>query len=964
MAVTYNHITGVGDSFIVKPGVPLVGVDLVFDFVDDVEGVTSERFFVKEFRYSNDGITYTDWEIITPGNLQKINIFNKQIFDIEYRYTRAGSDNTGVLIFNSCSLKIIYTPVENPNSYNDSFFSDFFDFSDPDVLKWAINVLGKVYEKGIVPDFIERTDDYKTFFSIITHWFAIIVNYARLYNKIEDKYELLYDFLRQRGIILKNSHEKDELYQFMNKIFNIYLLRGTKLSKNEEVNRLINYSEGGIFISALLEDWRRGWNINNSSPLYRGLCGTLNTSIGFESVYGVKELDKYPIPQESEPFCKITYIGYFQVIHIDSPPIYHGISASKTHALPIDPRITWEVEAIVQSVGLNNDPSFLRFGCKMYNSDLEEVDTFSIETGIADNSEGNFVDDAVLVRGQKTVIRGIIYKFDEGLMSSENSKLNIGQGKNLKSSISAKFLSVTLKFKGETRGLLIYSLKIRPAALKAPIGFISIVNPIVSWIETKNLNLNKIQVLKEIIEKFIPYNSNFLPIWIDEISESEFIPLTIVQIIKNNISCNLINDGSITIQVSGGKPPYMYSLNDLPYQSSNYFDGLSDGNYVPKVKDSDGVVAIGTDVIISRPSIISINEINIVDVSMYNGNDGSITVIASGGTQPLIYSIKKDDNQWSQYQPINVFTGLSEGIYKVRVSDVKNCPPVESDNIIITQPQEFKIVNVISTDTTCSYLNNGTITIETINGIPPIEYKLNENGSWQSSNVFTGLSAGTYKPFAKDSSGYQIQGISKVINKPPELMIISASVHPDNRGFDVEVFGGTGPNIYVSYKKDNGLWSSWVKAINMVASFNNLSPGTYYFRAHDSNGCSAYSSFSAVLPEVPANVNVRIVWNNSFYSRPSDGVGGVIEAKNSLDLIVASVDVPKYTKDSIFTITIPEPSKGYKLDFSKLKTYKFGIGSTEYSVSWGEGLNSSGPYSSNKITGLYYSEMEFLVYVA
>lgn len=842
MAVTYNYITEIGDSFIIKPGTPIVGVELVFDFVDNVEGVTANRFFNREFRYSNDGLTYTDWQAITPGNLQNINIFNNQIFDIEYRYTRAGSDPTGSLIFNSCSLRIIYTPIENPDSYDESFFADFFDFNDPDVLKWAINVLGKVYEKGIVPDFVERTEDYKIFFGIITHWFSIVVNYARLYRKIENRYDLLYEFLRQRGIVLSDSHTKEDMDVFMDEIFNIFLLRATKLKGNNEVHRLINHNENRVFISSLLEDNKRGWNVNSCSPLYKGIGRTLNTTIGFEDVYGIRELENYPIPSSDLVYCSIFFDGEVDVLRIHSPLQYRGIEANISHKMIIDPNITWEIEAIVKVVGASVDTPLVRFGCKMYDSDDGQVDTFSIDTGVADNSEGNFVEDAVLALDQKTVLRGIIYRFDEELMSSDDSKLNIGQGKNLRTSVAARSLSVTLKFKGVLRSLYIYDLKIRPATLKAPISFVSLINPIVCWLENKNTKLSKIQVLQEMIEKFTPYNSNFLPIWIDEIGETEFIPLTITQVVKENISCNALNDGTILIYVSGGKPPYEYSLNDLPYQFGNNFEGLSDGNYIPKVKDADGVVAIGTNVIISRPPIIVLDDVNPVDVSIYNGNDGSITVFASGGTQPLIYGLKKGTSSWSPYQASNVFPNLDHGIYRVRVSDAKGCPAVESGDIELTQPAGLQITSVVKTNVTCQGLTDGTITINTIQGEIPIQYKLNAGGVWQTSNVFTGLAGGTYVPYAKDATGYQVQDDMVVVNIPTsivvqEVNVQDATTYGGNDGsIFVRVWGGIGTKE-VSIRSFLGEWSPWYETVDNRYTFENLTAGRYDLRVRDENGC-------------------------------------------------------------------------------------------------------------------------------
>lgn len=53
-----------------------------------------------------------------------------------------------------------------------------------------------------------------------------------------------------------------------------------------------------------------------------------------------------------------------------------------------------------------------------------------------------------------------------------------------------------------------------------------------------------------------------------------------------NTTCLGSNDGVVTINASSGTPPYQYSLNNILYQSSNMFIGLSEGNYTAYVKDS------------------------------------------------------------------------------------------------------------------------------------------------------------------------------------------------------------------------------------------------------------------------------------------------------------------------------------------------------------------------------------------
>lgn len=117
--------------------------------------------------------------------------------------------------------------------------------------------------------------------------------------------------------------------------------------------------------------------------------------------------------------------------------------------------------------------------------------------------------------------------------------------------------------------------------------------------------------------------------------------------------------------------------------------------------------------------------------------NGSITVTAAGGTPPYQYSI----NNGTSYQTSNVFSGLTGGTYTVLVRDALTC---------VSAPQTITLANVNTltqtvskTDGNCSA--GGTITITAAGGgNPPYEYSINGGTSYQASNTFTGLAAGTY----------------------------------------------------------------------------------------------------------------------------------------------------------------------------------------------------------------------------
>ena len=55
---------------------------------------------------------------------------------------------------------------------------------------------------------------------------------------------------------------------------------------------------------------------------------------------------------------------------------------------------------------------------------------------------------------------------------------------------------------------------------------------------------------------------------------------------KTNPSCSNVSDGSVTINGSGGLPPYTYSIGGVNYQTSSTFLSLAPGSYTLYIKDS------------------------------------------------------------------------------------------------------------------------------------------------------------------------------------------------------------------------------------------------------------------------------------------------------------------------------------------------------------------------------------------
>lgn len=132
--------------------------------------------------------------------------------------------------------------------------------------------------------------------------------------------------------------------------------------------------------------------------------------------------------------------------------------------------------------------------------------------------------------------------------------------------------------------------------------------------------------------------------------------------------CNGVSNGSITINASGGVPPYQYSINGgATYQASPTFGGLAAGSYNFLVKDAAGCV-FPFSYTLTQPAVVNATAVN--GIASCANNDGTIIVTAAGGTPAYQYSI----NNGVTYQASNTFTNIPVGNYNnIRVKDANGC---------------------------------------------------------------------------------------------------------------------------------------------------------------------------------------------------------------------------------------------------------------------------------------------------
>ena len=314
----------------------------------------------------------------------------------------------------------------------------------------------------------------------------------------------------------------------------------------------------------------------------------------------------------------------------------------------------------------------------------------------------------------------------------------------------------------------------------------------------------------------------------------------------NNVSTCVNNvNGTIEVEVEGGIPPYLYTIDDgTTWQSGSVFSGLPAGTYSNiRVKDSNGCETINYVSVITLGPPLSFTAT--VQPASCNGvADGAITIAPAGGTFPYLYSL--DGIAWSAFP---YFSMLLSGTYTVWVRDINKC--IISAPVTVTSSGTLSL-SLTATNTLCNGVADGSITATASGGSVPYQYSIDGGATWQAGTAFTGLAANTYTITTKDNGGCLATATQVVANGSSSLSLTIATTNATCNGtasgsIAITETGGTAP---YQYSINSG--TTWQPG----STFSNVAAGTYTAMVKDANGCTV--STAATVTE-PAPVQITDV---------------------------------------------------------------------------------------------------------
>ena len=343
------------------------------------------------------------------------------------------------------------------------------------------------------------------------------------------------------------------------------------------------------------------------------------------------------------------------------------------------------------------------------------------------------------------------------------------------------------------------------------------------------------------------------------VSEPDALSFTTSQV---NILCNGATTGSITITPSGGVSPYTYSKDDGANYSTGTspftFSSLAANTYKIKVKDANNIETNATSVVITEPTPLSITMTSKTDVACNGGNNGSITVTASGGTGALQFSKDDGANYTAGTSPFT-FNSLTANTYKIKVKDANNCETTAS-SVTVGQPSPLSIGTVSTTPATCA--TGGTVTITGITGgTIATAYTFNLSASLtNTTGSFTNIASGNYTLTVTDDNGCSATKPVNVSSSTAPAINLDAKTDVLCKGgstgaFTFSISGGTSPFTTVVKDASNNAISG---TGSNPYTYANLVAGTYIFTVTDNASCTASQSVTLTEPTVVITPSVSI----------------------------------------------------------------------------------------------------------
>ncbi len=359
------------------------------------------------------------------------------------------------------------------------------------------------------------------------------------------------------------------------------------------------------------------------------------------------------------------------------------------------------------------------------------------------------------------------------------------------------------------------------------------------------------------------------------------LPVLMTEVNIQPIACYGEN-ATVTITAEGGSGSYQYAIwtgvSTTTWQNSNVFalPANSSTGYRFRVRDRNVSVCtseISSVYTIAQPDDIDITPQTVIDNTVFEEANGSITINVTGGTSPYTIRWQREGTP-----PANAGTGttinnLIAGRYIATATDANGCIQ-ESDPIEITEPDEL----LVSINAPAIICNAGiiSITAEAVGGSETYTYQWYRNGTTMTDENDPELSTGAGRYYVQVDDGYTTARSAELVILEPEALGLSLSktdisCYGENDGtITLNPSGGTRPYYFSIDNRASYIIESDLTDLTL----SNLEPETYEIWIRDVNGCEIATPQTITIDEPTEIIITPVAITNAT---TVDGTNGAID---------------------------------------------------------------------------------------
>ncbi len=339
------------------------------------------------------------------------------------------------------------------------------------------------------------------------------------------------------------------------------------------------------------------------------------------------------------------------------------------------------------------------------------------------------------------------------------------------------------------------------------------------------------------------------------------VPLAVTTSSTSSTCGNATGSASAVTTGNTGSVSYVWSNSS----TQSIIIDLSQGIYTVTV--TSGGCSATSSAIVNNTNGPSVTVLQ-TDPTCFNSNNGSATLVVSGGSSPYSYT-------WSNASTASSITGAGSGTYTVIVTDASNCQATKT--VTLTQPNAITFNPTIA-NVNCFGDNTGSISLSVAGGTSPYGYTWNNSSA---SSAINNLTAGSYAVTVIDSKSCSASFTSQITQPSVALSLTTSSTGSSiNTGTATCIAtGGTTPYSY-----------SWSNGQNNP-TISGLPSGTISVTVTDGKNCTATASVT--VNPLGINTVKNTIASVSLFPNPA----------NDIVHVVVELSAPQELQFNVFDVT-------------------------------------------------------------